>query len=85
MYGKIIQDIECRGCYMRHTYPACIACEFKAMFEVFDRKITSIFNRSLFSISPFWKEEEHESRWREEHSSETAPKGTAIRVPLVFG
>jgi hypothetical protein len=70
---------------MMRVYPECTACELKAEVDRLDAVTTRLFHRSLFSISPFWKEKEHESRWREEHSSETAPKGTAIRVPLVFG
>jgi hypothetical protein len=85
MYGRIIQLIQCRGCPLRDTYPVCTACDYKAEIERVDTLTTNLFHRNLFSISPFWKEEEHDSRWREEHSPETAPKGTFIRVPLLYG
>ena len=85
MYVKIIQDIQCRGCPLKSTYPVCTACEYKAEYETLDRKMTSLWKISLFSISPFWKEKEHESRWREEFSNETAPKGKTIRIPLFYG
>jgi len=85
VYSKIIQDFQCKGCPLKDYFPVCTACDYKAEFECFDRKITGLFHRSLFSISPFWKEKEYDSRWREEYSTETAPKGKTIRVPLVYG
>jgi len=85
MYGRVVQVIICRWCPLKNTYPVCTACDHKAEIDRTDRVTRNLFDRSLFSISPFWKEKEHESRWREEHSSQTAPKGFTIRVPLLYG
>jgi hypothetical protein len=85
MYGRVVQIMICRGCPLKNTYPVCTACDEKAEIDRVDTVTTNHFNRSLFSISPFWKEKEHESRWREEVSNETAPKGKTIRIPLLYG
>jgi hypothetical protein len=85
MYGRVIQIVQCRGCHLKNTYPLCGACDLKAEIDRVDTVTTNHFHRNLFSISPLWKEKEHESRWREEVSNETAPKGKTIRVPLLYG
>jgi hypothetical protein len=56
---------------MRHTYPVCTACEYKAEFDIGDRVLERAW-RYYFSPTPLL------TKLRRKH-------GKTIRIPLVYG
>jgi hypothetical protein len=65
---------------MRQRYPNCVACEYKAEFDMADRKLERAW-RHYFMPTPLLQSQQYKnpSRWREEWN------GAVIRIPLLYG